>query len=106
MTNEIGIEDLPHRRASRFLEREADRNLKLVWLFSKLTPDFKTIADFRKDNLPTIRQVCRAFILLCRDLNLLGGELVAIDGSKFKASNNRPRNVTQRHIKRALKDLD
>jgi len=79
---------------------------KLVWLFSKLTPDFKTIADFRQDNLPTIRQVCRAFILLCRDLNLLGGELVAIDGSKFKVSKNRPRIVTQRHIKRALKDLD
>ena len=93
-------------RSSRLLEREAGRNLELVWLLGKLTPDFKTIADFRKDNRKAIRQVCRAFVLLCRDLHLFGGELVAIDGSKFKASNNRARNVTQRQLKRQLKDLD
>lgn len=93
-------------RSSRLLEREAGRNLELVWLLGKLTPDFKTIADFRKDNRKAIRQVCRAFVLLCRDLDLFGGELVAIDGSKFKASNNRARNITQRQLKRQLKDLD
>jgi transposase len=93
-------------RSSRLLEKEAGRNLELVWLLGKLTPDFKTIADFRKDNRKAIRQVCRAFVLLCRDLNLFGGELVAIDGSKFKASNNRSRNLTQRQLKRQLKDLD
>jgi transposase len=93
-------------RSSRLLEREAGRNLELVWLLGKLTPDFKTIADFRKDNRKAIRQVCRAFVLLCRDQGLFGGELVAIDGSKFKASNNRARNVTQRQLKRQLKDLD
>ena len=93
-------------RSSRLLEKEAGRNLELVWLLGKLTPDFKTIADFRKDNRKAIRQVCRAFVLLCRDQGLFGGELVAIDGSKFKASNNRARNVTQRQLKRQLKDLD
>jgi len=93
-------------RSSRLLEKEAGRNLELVWLLGKLTPDFKTIADFRKDNRKAIRQVCRAFVLLCRDLDLFGGELVAIDGSKFKASNNRARNITQRQLKRQLKDLD
>jgi len=93
-------------RSSRLLEREAGRNLELVWLLGKLTPDFKTIADFRKDNRKAMRQVCRAFVLLCRDQGLFGGELVAIDGSKFKASNNRARNVTQRQLKRQLKDLD
>jgi transposase len=93
-------------RSSRLLEKEAGRNLELVWLLGKLAPDFKTIADFRKDNRKAIRQVCRAFILLCRDQGLFGGELVAIDGSKFKASNNRSRNITQRQLKRQLKDLD
>jgi transposase len=93
-------------RSSRLLEKVAGRNLELVWLLGKLTPDFKTIADFRKDNRKAIRQVCRAFILLCRDQGLFGGELVAIDGSKFKASNNRARNINQHQLKRQLKDLD
>src|SRR5258708_935579 len=66
-------------RSSRLLEREARRNLEVMWLLKKLTPDFKTIADFRKDNLVPIRQVCRAFTLLCKELNLFGGELVAVD---------------------------
>jgi transposase len=93
-------------RSSRLLEKEAGRNLELVWLLSKLTPDFKTIADFRRDNRKAIRQVCRAFILLCRDQCLSGGELVAIDGSKFKASNNRCRNVTQRQLKVLHQKID
>ncbi len=67
-------------RSSRLLEREATRNLELIWLMRKLTPDFKTIADFRKDNLSALRSVCREFTLLCKRLELFGGELVAIDG--------------------------
>src|SRR6266576_2687377 len=70
-------------RSSRRLEAEAGRNLEVIWLLRKLAPDFKTIADFRKDNGPAIKAVCRQFTLLCRKLELFGGELVAIDGSKF-----------------------
>src|SRR5258707_10834696 len=70
-------------RSSRLLERETRRNLELMWLLKKLTPDFKTIADFRKDNLQPIQKVCRTFTLLCKELQLFGGELVAIDGSTF-----------------------
>ncbi len=74
-------------RSSRLLERETQRNVEVMWLLKKLTPDFKTIADFRKDNLVALRAVCRAFTLLCKELELFGGELVAIDGSKFQAVN-------------------
>jgi transposase len=69
-------------RSSRMLEREAQRNVEVMWLLSKLTPDFKTIADFRKDNLTAIKAVCCEFTLLCKKLELFGGELVAIDESQ------------------------
>ena len=69
--------------SSRRLERECQRNIELIWLTGQLAPDFKTIADFRKDNGQAIREVCRAFILLCRQLELLSEASVAIDGSKF-----------------------
>ena len=72
----------------------------------KLTPDFKTIADFRKDNLQPLRNVCRAVTLLCKDLDLFGGELVAIDGSKFRAVNNRTRNFTSKKLERTLLEID
>src|SRR6476620_3785979 len=75
-------------QSSRRLEREAQRNVELMWLTGRLTPDFKTIANFRKDNGPAIRKVCRQFIVLCRQLNLFTEAIVAIDGSKFKAVNN------------------
>lgn len=75
-----------HRvRSSRLLEKECHRNLEVLWLLRTLKPDFKTIADFRKDNKQPLQQTCREFTLLCKKLNLFGGELVAIDGSKFKA---------------------
>ncbi len=77
-----------------------------MWLLGKLTPDFKTIADFRKDNLAAIKQVCREFTLLCRRLELFGGELVAVDGSKFKAVNNRKRNFSEKRLERALAAID
>src|ERR1700756_4247311 len=74
-------------QSSRRLEREAQRNLELIWLTGRLTPDFKTIADFRKDNGDSIRKVCREFVLLCRRLKLFTDAAVAIHGSKFKAVN-------------------
>jgi transposase len=79
---------LNRTRSSRLLEREANRNLELIWLMRKLKPDFKTISDFRKDNAAAIKKICREFTLLCKGLELFGGELVAIDGSKFKAQNS------------------
>jgi len=87
--------------SSRRLEREAQRNVELMWLSKRLAPDFKTIADFRKDNGEAIRLVCREFVMLCRKLNLLGDTL-AIDGSKFKAVNNRDKNFTRGKMKRRL----
>jgi len=93
-------------RSSRMLEREAKLNLEVMWLLGKLSPDFKTIADFRRDNLAAIKQVCREFTLLCRKLKLFGGELVAIDGSKFKAVNNRRRNFNEARLTRAIKALE
>ena len=73
---------LNRARSSRMLEREARVNVEVMWLVGKLTPDFKTIADFRRDNLTALKRVCREFTLLCKKLELFGGELVAIDGSK------------------------
>jgi transposase len=96
-----------HRvRSSRMLEREAKLNLEVMWLLGKLAPDFKTIADFRRDNLAAIKGVCREFTLLCRKLKLFGGELVAIDGSKFKAVNNRRRNFNEARLTKAIKALE
>src|ERR687898_3557947 len=80
--------------SSRRLEREAQRNVELMWLTGRLAPDFKTIADFRKDNGPAIRATCRKFIDLCRRLDLFSHAVAAIDGSKFKAVNARDKNFT------------
>jgi transposase len=93
-------------QSSRRLEREASRNVELMWLLSRLTPDFKTIADFRRDNTKGIKHVCREFIVLCRKLDLFSQSLVAIDGSKFKAVNNRKKNFTPAKIKSRLKQID
>ncbi|WP_201306252.1 transposase, partial [Roseomonas harenae] len=76
-------------QSSRRLEREAGRNLELMWLTGRLVPDFKTIADFRKDNGEAIRATCRHFVLLCRELDLLSEASVAVDSSRFKAVNAR-----------------
>jgi len=93
-------------QSSRRLEREAGRNVELMWLLGRLAPDFKTIADFRKNNTKPIRLVCREFVQVCRKLNLFTDAFVAIDGSKFKAVNNRDRNYTQAKLKRRLEDID
>ena len=93
-------------QSSRRLEREAQRNVELMWLTGRLAPDFKTIADFRKDNGEAIRGVCRKFVILCRNLNLFKDAFVAIDGSKFKAVNNRDRNFTRAKMKHRLAQVE
>jgi transposase len=93
-------------QSSRRLEREAQRNVELMWLTERLAPDFKTIADFRKDNGKAIQKVCREFVLLCRKLDLFSDVLIAIDGSKFKAVNNRDLNFTPAKLRYRLKLID
>jgi hypothetical protein len=84
---------------SRRLERECQRNIELIWLTGQLAPAFKTIADFRKDNGAAIREVCREFVALCRELDLLSAASVAIDGSKFKAGSTRASPAICRSLK-------
>ncbi len=104
-------------QTSRRLEREAGRNVELMWLLGRLAPDFKTIADFRKDNGKGVKNTCREFIGLCHQLNMFTDAVVAIDGSKFKAVNSKENNHTpkklqfhidrvERHIDDYLKQLD
>src|SRR5277367_5041872 len=92
--------------SSRRLEREAQRNIELMWLTGRLAPDFKTIADFRKDNGPAIRATCRQFIELCRELNLFAHAVAAIDGSKFKAVNARDKNFTRDKLKKRMEQVE
>lgn len=93
-------------QSSRRLEREANRNVELMWLIGRLVPDHKTIADFRRDNGEAIRQVCGRFVVLCRQMGLLAGASVAIDGSKFKAVNNRDRNFTRAKLERRRQQIE
>lgn len=93
-------------QSSRRLEREAQRNIELMWLLGRLSPDFKTIADFRRDNGAGIRNVCRQFIVLCRQLNLFTHAVVAIDGSKFKAVNAHDRNFTRGKLEKRMQEID
>src|ERR1700674_2986644 len=93
-------------QSSRRLEHEAGRNVEVMWLTGQLAPDHKTIADFRKDNGRAIRQVCARFIALCRTMGLLTQASVAIDGSKFKAVNNRDKNFTRAKMERRLEQID
>jgi len=93
-------------QSSRRLERECGRNLELIWLTGRLKPDFKTIADFRKDNGPAIRKVCQQFVALCRNMDLLDGDVVAIDGSRFKALNAKAKNYTRGKLRQKLGEID
>jgi transposase len=93
-------------QSSRRLEREAGRNVEVMWLTGRLAPDHKTIADFRKDSGTQIRRVCREFVVLCRQLDLFADAFVAIDGSKFKAVNNRDRNFTAAKMKRRMEQIE
>jgi len=92
-------------QSSRRLERESHRNVELMWLTERLMPDFKTIADFRRDNKAAIRRVCVEFVGFCRELELFSDALVAIDGSKFKAVNSRDKNFTRHSVKRRMQRL-
>jgi transposase len=93
-------------RSSRRLEAEAARNLELIWLLRGVKPDFKTVADFRKDNRKAFKPLFRQFNLLCRTLGLFGAELVAIDGSKFKASNNSRRCYSQKQLRELIEKIE
>jgi transposase len=93
-------------QSSRRLEREAQRNVELMWLTGRLTPDFKTIANFRRDNGKAIRNVCRQFVVLCQQLNLFLDAVIAIDGSKFKAVNSSDRNFTDAKLKRRMEEIE
>ena len=93
-------------QSSRRLELEAGRNVEVMWLTGRLAPDFKTIADFRRDNGKAIRNVCSQFVMLCRQIGLLNKNVVAIDGSKFKAVNNRDKNFTPAKLKRRMADIE
>ena len=92
--------------SSRALEREAGRNVEVMWLTGRLIPDHKTIADFRRDNGPAIRKTCAQFVELCRRIGVLKGDCVAIDGSKFKAVNNRDKNFTKGKIASRITHLE
>jgi transposase len=92
--------------SSRRLEREGQRNVEMMWLTGRLAPDFKTIADFRKDNGPAIRATCRRFIEFCRRLDLFAHAVAAIDGSKFKAVNTRDKNFTKAKLKKRMDQVE
>ena len=93
-------------QSSRRLEKETQRNIELMWLTGRLMPDFKTIANFRQENGKAIRNVCRQFVMLCQQLGLFSEALVAIDGSKFKAVNNRDRNFTSAKLQRRMEEIE
>ena len=93
-------------QSSRRLERETRRNVEVMWLTSRLSPDFKTIADFRKDNGAAIRATCRQFVMLCRRLDLFSEAVIAIDGSRFKAVNTRDKNYTHGAIQRRMEQVE
>jgi transposase len=93
-------------QSSRRLEREAGRNLECMWLTGKLAPDFKTIADFRRDHGAAIQAGCRRFVLVCRSLGLIAGGMVAVDGTRLRAVNARDRNFTAVTIRRRMEQVD
>src|SRR4051812_48797007 len=92
--------------SSRRLEREAGRNIELMWLTGQLAPDFKTIADFRRDNAEAIKLACQQFVAVCRSLGLLAGSVVAIDGSKFRAINTHEKNYTRTKLARCVAEIE
>ncbi len=93
-------------QSSRRLEKETQRNVELMWLLGRLQPDFKTIADFRKDNGKAIQSGCREFVQICRKLDMFSNSLVAIDGSKFKAVNSKQKNDSQGSMKRRITSVE
>ena len=99
------LDEMQSHSCSLRLEREAGRNVEVMWLLGRLAPDHKTIADFRKDNGMALRKVCARFVELCREMGLLATASVAIDGSKFKAVNKRDKNFTRAKVERRRAQL-
>jgi transposase len=97
---------LNRNRSSRQLEREAQRNIEVIWLLRGLKPDFKTIADFRRDNRGAFKSEFRQFVLLCRRLDLYGRELLSVDGTRIKAVNNKDRNFTRASLRAFIRAAD
>ncbi len=93
-------------RSSRRLEAETHRNIEVIWLLRHLKPDFKTIADFRRDNRAAFKEVFREFVVMCRQLDLFGRELVAVDGTRIKAVNNKDRNFTRTSLAKFIQEAD
>ena len=93
-------------RSSRRLEAECHRNVEVIWLLRTLKPDFKTIADFRSENRTAFKAVFRQFTLLCKDLKLFGRELLAVDGTRIKAVNNKDKNFTRNSLEKFIKAVD
>ena len=93
-------------RSSRKLERECHRNLEVMWLMKKLTPDFKTIADFRKDNVDCVKGVFKEFVKLCMNFDLYGAKCIAIDGTKFKAVNSLDKNFNRKNLAYRMEAID
>jgi transposase len=93
-------------QSSRRLEKESHRNVELMWLLTRLSPDFKTIADFRKDNGKGIKSACRRFVEMCRQMNMFSDSVFAIDGSKFKAVNNKSKNYTPGKVKDSIERIE
>ena len=93
-------------QSSRRLERETQRNIELMWLTGRLMPDFKTIADFRRDNGAAIRSACAQFVVLCRQFNLFTRAVVALDGSRFKGVNNRDKNFTVAKVAKRIEQVE
>lgn len=93
-------------RSSRRLKAECHRNIEVIWLLRTLKPDFKTIADFRADNRKAFRAVFREFVVLCRELDLFGREILAVDGTRIKAVNNKDRNFTKNSLEKFIKAVD
>ena len=93
-------------RSSRKLERECHRNVEVMWLMKKLSPDFKTIADFRKDNIDCVKSVFREFVKLCISLDLYGAKCIAVDGTKFKAANGLDHNFNRKKLVYRIEEAD
>ncbi len=110
MIEDYVSDENPVRFIDAFVEiqdlKECSRNVEVMWLLKNLTPDFKTIADFRKDNPEAIKKLFKSFVFFCKQLDLFGGEVVGIDGSKFKAVNSKKRNFNEDKLIKKLKDIE
>lgn len=103
---ELGFQHSETKLTGRKLAKECLRNIEIIWLTKGLKPDFRTISDFRKEHIHIVKNVFKEFLMLCNELDLFGKEMVAIDGSKFRASNARKKNYTKGKIKKQIKHFE